>query len=83
LFETLKFRSLPRMLNATQIGRLLARPKVWAWRRVDAGRYGAPVRRGGRATWVPISSVEQAEGVRFTPEQLHLVGIIQNEREAA
>jgi hypothetical protein len=62
-------------VNATQIGRLMLRPVMWAHRRVAAGCYGAPLRRGGRAVWVPIAAVEEAEGIRFSSEQLRLVGI--------
>jgi hypothetical protein len=62
------------MLNATRIARLLCRSLPWAWRRLDAGCYGEPVRRGGRAVWVPVSAVEAAERVRFTPVQLAAAG---------
>jgi hypothetical protein len=63
------------MLNASQISALLARPIVWAWRRVSSGVYGVPVRRGGRAVWVPIRAVEAHHGLRFTREQLAAVGV--------
>jgi hypothetical protein len=67
---------ISRMLNATQIARLLCRSVPWAWRRLDAGSYGEPMRRGGRSVWVPIVAVEQAEGVTFSPEQLVAVGVL-------
>jgi hypothetical protein len=70
-------------LNASQIARLLCRSLPWAWRRIDSGRYGEPVRRGGRAVWVPIAAVEAVEGVQFTDAQLRLVGVSRIEEIAA
>jgi hypothetical protein len=62
------------VLNATQIARLLCRSVPWAWRRLDTVIYGPPAHRG-RAVWVPLAAVEQAEHVRFTPVQLAAAGV--------
>jgi hypothetical protein len=63
------------MICATHIGRLMARSKLWAWRRIVAGRYGMYVRRGGRAVWVRLADVEAAEGVTFSGAQLRAAGV--------
>jgi hypothetical protein len=70
LFGSPQFVTFAGMVNASQIARLLCRSLPWAWRRIDAGVYGAPSHRGGRDVWVPVAAVEQAEGVTFTDVQI-------------
>jgi hypothetical protein len=67
------------------IGRLMLRPVMWAWRRIAAGCYGPPIRRGGKALWVPVAAVEAVEGVRFSAAALVAAGahIPEIEEEAA
>jgi hypothetical protein len=76
LFGRAQFAIFSRMMNATMHAALFARPVIWSWRRIDAGLYGPPVRRGGRAVWVPLAAVEARHGVRFSPAQLRAVGIV-------
>ncbi len=72
------------LIHAPAIAKLFGRPRLWANRRISAGRYG-PVIHSGRSHLVDIGAVEAAEGVRFAPAQLAAVGLIQpqSSKEAA
>lgn len=56
-------------LTPPQVGRLLARQRVWAWHHVKAGDFG-PCVRIGRAWHVDLAAVEEFAGVKFTPAQI-------------
>jgi hypothetical protein len=57
-----------------QIGRLVARPRLWANRQIEAGVFGGVVPRG-RLLAVDLGAVEQVVGLRFTREQLLAAGL--------
>jgi hypothetical protein len=63
------------LVSAPTIARLLARPRLWANRRVQAGRYGPVIHRGGNAHFVHLDRVEAAEGRTFPVEQLLAAGV--------
>jgi hypothetical protein len=71
-------------VTAPAIGRLVARPRLWAFEQVKRGRFGAPVRRHARRLEVELANVEAALGIGFSPEQLAAAGItIHSEHEEA
>jgi hypothetical protein len=63
------------LAGATVISRLLLRPRLWAIRAIAAGRFGSPVTGPNGARRVPLASVEAAEGIQFTAEQLAAAGV--------
>jgi hypothetical protein len=70
------------MLVTTPIvAKLFCRPRLWAYRRAKAGRFGPIVRRRGRALYLPLSGVERSIGRRFSHEQLAAVGLTRREYE--
>ena len=71
------------LVTAPTIARLLFRPRLWAYRRMRAGRYGPIFRQNGHHGLVALAAVEAAEYVTFTPDDLLRVGMIRpEEREA-
>jgi hypothetical protein len=56
-------------LTAPQVGRLLARPRAWAWLHVRVGDFG-PARRAGRCWCVDLADVENFAGGKFTDAQI-------------
>ncbi len=52
------------------IGKLLARPRLWAYRRMKAGDFGPPIKGRGRALCVHLEKVQEKTGQRFSQEQL-------------
>jgi hypothetical protein len=59
-------------LTPPQVGRLLARPRAWAWVHVRAGDFGSVHRTGGNGrTWcVDLAGVENFAGGKFTDGQI-------------
>jgi hypothetical protein len=51
------------------VGGLFLRPRLWAWRRVKAGK------GRGRALHVALDAVEDYAGRRFTQDQLAAAGL--------
>jgi hypothetical protein len=51
------------------IGRLAAKPRLWARRRLRRGDFG-PTQRKGRVWFAQLGGVERRLGVTFTPEQV-------------
>jgi hypothetical protein len=68
------------LLTSTQIARLLARPRFWGSRAIRRGVFPVYCRKGRKA-WVELGAVEEALGVRFSPEQLRAAGVWVPERE--
>lgn len=60
-------------VTAPVIGRLVARPRLWAFVQVRKGRFGLP-RRRGRALEVELANVERELGLKFTSAQLIAAG---------
>lgn len=63
------------LVTAPIIGRLTARPRLWAYRRIVAGRFGPVHRRQGHALLVDLAGVEAATGTTFSPAQLAAAGV--------
>jgi hypothetical protein len=51
------------------IGRLLGRPRMWAFRQVDAGRYGPTTRQNG-VLFADLAGVENAACRTFSDENI-------------
>jgi Helix-turn-helix domain len=56
-------------LTITQVARLLARPRMWAWRHVRDGDFG-PARWSGLGWIVQRAAVEKFVGQKFTDTQI-------------
>jgi hypothetical protein len=56
------------------IGRLLARPRLWAYRWMKRGEFGPIVRVQGR-NCVDLDGVEELAGRRFDRDQLARAGV--------
>jgi hypothetical protein len=56
-------------LTPPQVGRLLARPRAWAWLHIRVGDFG-PARRAGRAWCVDLADVEAFAGGKFSDAQI-------------
>jgi hypothetical protein len=48
-------------VTASIIGKLLGRPRMWAYRQIRAGRFGPIVHRHGLWTYVDLVRVQAAE----------------------
>lgn len=73
-------RALGEMLvTGPTIARLLFRPRLWAYRRMRAGRYGPIVRQNAHHGHVDLRAVEIAERVAFTADDLSRAGILQQQ----
>jgi ribulose-5-phosphate 4-epimerase/fuculose-1-phosphate aldolase len=64
----LRYATCIMLIGATTLGRF-QRPRLWAFRKIKAGRFGPVVRHHG-ALCVEIAHVETAMGVAFTAEQI-------------
>src|SRR5262245_60350659 len=62
------------LITAPQIGRLVARPRLWANRQIEAGAFGAVVRRGN-LLGVELEAVELHIRLRFSRDQLIAGGL--------
>ena len=65
------------IIDAPRLARLFGRPRLWANRRIAAGRYG-PVIHSGRSHLVDLHQVEIAEGITFGRGQLAAVGLVED-----
>jgi hypothetical protein len=66
-------------VTAPVIGRLVCRPRLWAYKQIKAGRFGQPTRGRGiraRALEVELADVEAALGLKFNPAQLLAAGCV-------
>jgi len=63
------------------IARLLGRPRMWAYRQVEADRFGPILYRRGRWSYVSLAAVEAYAGHTFTPAQLLAAGVNQPHQE--
>ena len=63
------------LVTGPAIGRLFARPRIWAYRQVRAGRFGPIIKCRGRAFFVDIRNVEARIGYRFSASQLAAAGL--------
>jgi hypothetical protein len=63
------------LVTAPTIGRLLARPRLWAYRKVKRGDYGPVIHRRGRALLVNLANVEERIGRRFSSAHLAAIGL--------
>jgi len=68
-------------VTAPTIARLKGRPRMWAYRRLVAGKYGPVIRRRGRWQYVDLAAVEQAEGMTFPADRLVEAGVHIREAE--
>jgi hypothetical protein len=58
------------LITTPIIGRLFARPRLWAYEHLKAGDFGPAVYQRGRADCVDLAGVETFAGQSFTPAQL-------------
>jgi hypothetical protein len=56
-------------LSPPAIARLLCRGRVTAWRYLNGGNFGPPVKRG-RISYVPLAAVERFTNSTFTEAQI-------------
>lgn len=63
------------LVTAPTIGKLLGRPRMWAYRQIRAGRFGPIVHRRGLWAYVDLRRVQAVEHQTFTHEQLRLAGV--------
>jgi hypothetical protein len=63
------------LVTAPTIGRLLARPRLWAFRHVKAGHFGPVIHRHGRTLYVELRNVEARVGRRFSLAHLADIGL--------
>jgi hypothetical protein len=63
------------------IARLLGRPRMWAFRQVNAARFGPILYRCGRWSYVSLATVEAYAGHNFTSAQLLAAGVRQSHEE--
>jgi hypothetical protein len=62
------------LVTAPVVAKLALRPRLWAYRQLKAGRFGAVTRRKGRALEAELAGVEAVLGP-FPPERLRAAGL--------
>jgi hypothetical protein len=60
----------PTALTLTQIGRLRGEGRTQAWKRWRRGEYGSIKKKPGQVVRVPVSAIERATGLSYSPEEI-------------